>query len=617
MTSTMNEVRDIPWAARAVASSLLVLSACTSMLTLEPDAAFEDGSTSVPDGGPPPVGDGGTTRDAEPGRDGAVAVDGGTDAGSPSDVPFNPDELEARPSGTMLQLREPPQDRLIYDSGAAFGRHWGPVPVTITTDASDGTPVEARAVALDGASVTPWGDLGVVADGRLAADLVVPLDTRWLRIEARIKGSTVADDTSHSFAMGHVAIQDGQSDVIRAYNFRLGATYETDPIMDPDALQVVYMARPRQHVVERFAVNESLERALRTPGAVALSNTLARLRPGEKFLVIVIAQSGMGLDEQLQDDLGERDTRDWADERAIAEAARIGGVDPGFLFYFFSSGTPDAWSRIVGPGVLGIGPDGSPFRPGGRVRLPGGEVSVDHVLSDLWDVSRLKLGHVAPWSDDLRAGIAENLSASAYASFLAPVPGGEQASEMVSFAKGNPNAGWSDTAHATAALPDGAARLASMLGHLMLIQWGLTEDVVPRLGETERWPNGDRKFVKVTFEHGLPAATLRSLRGASTPTGRPAVLGFTIDGARALRTSIRDAEGRPARSGSVWIERNDGRDWTGREVLGFRSRSSSFDSPEDLDNGHFVEERLGAPNPASELLPLAHAARDGWNLLDR
>ena len=111
--------------------------------------------------------------------------------------------------GTLISAPSPPagtitvanfaRDRVIYDSGAAFGLDYAAVPVFISTSLPN-QQVEARVVSTDdgGASSGPWVDMGLTSGvGTLAGSLTAVLNrSGYYKLEARLTLAP-ANTTSH------------------------------------------------------------------------------------------------------------------------------------------------------------------------------------------------------------------------------------------------------------------------------------------------------------------------------------------------------------------------------------------------------------------------------------
>lgn len=110
------------------------------------------------------------------------------------------------------------RDRIVYDSGFAFGRDYATVPVVIS-GAPAAEPVQARAYSLSdgGATSSAWFDIGTTdgAGGLIGA--ITPLVNQSLyRLEVRLANQpAVTAQTANRFAVGHVMAFWGQSELAR------------------------------------------------------------------------------------------------------------------------------------------------------------------------------------------------------------------------------------------------------------------------------------------------------------------------------------------------------------------------------------------------------------------
>lgn len=118
---------------------------------------------------------------------------------------------------TTLTLTEIARDRMIYDSGAAFGLDYAAIPFAGTGPA--GEIVQARVYSDDdqGATSSMWVDLATIdGAGNYSGTITAVLNKSWLRKQVRLKTAqnSVVSATNRC-AVGHVHAIWGQGDVHR------------------------------------------------------------------------------------------------------------------------------------------------------------------------------------------------------------------------------------------------------------------------------------------------------------------------------------------------------------------------------------------------------------------
>lgn len=474
----------------------------------------------------------------------------------------------AQPGGNdQATVTEFSRDQVIFDTGAPLGTAIATVPVSGTTDASDGAAIEARAVsALTGGAVTSWQAIATGSNGVWAGALQdVPRHPDWLQIEVRVQGSTSIARTNNSFAAGHVIDLWGQSELHRAVlsNFNSQRTLPT--ISDPDALQISYFdgTGAGWGVAANFRHVHLSDASPVTGNLNELANMLAAERPGEKFHIVFHTLSGTGA-MALTDD--SNTSRQWSEDAALKSWALADGQHAGLAiqsWYNADAGVLGAnygtfWLRAIS----GLAPDGSP------------DVGLDHYFSELYDYSRTRWAIAGPHRFESNAfdtkipAIRSSLDIAFQNSELS-----SRAMRVLEpLAYRNGDAAGGDEAHPNRNNPDGQARLMMFIGQAILQAMGLASfNAVPEFDNAAL--SGDRTFVRVWSSAG-PIITTRSARDemATLPAGRPQISGFRIDGAEATRVELISGEARvyynqagdPFPDGSVLTHASEG---VGTEIL--------------------------------------------------
>src|SRR5690606_38279300 len=212
-------------------------------------------------------------------------------------------------------------DRVVFDSGLAFGRNTAAVPVRGT--APQGEDVEVRALSLDdgGAATTAWHPAGPAApNGQWHAQLTVPRTASWMRIEARLSASpAVTAQSATRFGVGHVIALWGADTL---YSLIDPAADLTSPptLADDDAVQLIMAGAggPVRHHLSAAAPH--------TAAAAAMANVLQALRPGEKFALICHAVPATSLTALVDD---AQPVRPWSADLALHAAATADGQTVG------------------------------------------------------------------------------------------------------------------------------------------------------------------------------------------------------------------------------------------------------------------------------------------------
>lgn len=116
--------------------------------------------------------------------------------------------------GGSITLNELSRDRVIYDSGAAFGRDYADIPFAGT--APVGQIVQGRVYSLDDGGVTSsaWVDIATAdLSGNYSGSLSAVLNESYYRKEVRLKASPlIGAQATNRLAVGHVHAIWGQSE---------------------------------------------------------------------------------------------------------------------------------------------------------------------------------------------------------------------------------------------------------------------------------------------------------------------------------------------------------------------------------------------------------------------
>lgn len=494
-----------------------------------------------------------------------------------------------------LSLSEFARDRTVFDSGAAFGRNAARVP--LSGRAPPGTVIQARAVpAADPptgpvtdpapAGATPWQEIATADaagtwSGRLDGLARAP---GWWQVEIRAAGDPgSALRMQARFAAGHAIDIWGQSEWHRAVLPAFASLRSVEPVHDPEALQVTYVAAPgdgygkagmRQHAMITDATPVSSH-------MTALSNALAVLRPGEKFHIVFHTASGTSKADMADDSVtAPRFGRRFDDDLALHRFAYPEGEGPGLAmesWYNADSSHPDDFVPLTLRAVAGINPDGSPHVAGRN--------GVDHHLfPELYDPDRTVWTILGPHRFDLpafarkipvmRAGIAALFDPANPADVLDRTP--------VRFHRGlepltylNGNADGSDLSHPNTgeAAGDGMHRLMRLTAAGAVEALGLAAFPVPAFDRAVPDPGG--RFVDVSSTAG-PVTTTRALDGGldRLPQGQPQVWGFRHNGRRVSRADLVDGKVRVYPEGADRFAPGDG--------LDFASDGVGADTPDQV-----------------------------------
>lgn len=437
----------------------------------------------------------------------------------------------------VAQVIDFSRDQTLFDSGAQLGLAQAAVPLSGTTDAPDGTVIQARAVSLDdgGATSTAWADAGTAAGSAWSGSLDVPRSTSWFRVEVRVKGSNApAGQTANRFGVGHIWAYFEQSNSARIFNSGYSQT-PVPPVTDPEALQVFQVDRntgtaTRTLVSDATPVSASVAR---------IANVLAAERPGEKFAIAAHVQPGTSPFEMIDDTDPDRV---WAYEQNLHDLVAVDGAAVGAVFdtgWIAWSPKPDNEDRII-PILTGKLRDGTVLSPGATVSGNWGSYVLSHDLREFYDFAYTRVGLVGPHGRAATASQSDyetaadldymnmvddwNAVLSDSANFPEFLP---YVMETVGALRGvdDGNGGWTDEAHHSATDPDGLERLAQTQALLVLQTLGLANWPVPAFDSVYYEPSG--AYADFWMD-GQDITTLRDLRNGAGSSVH--VRGWTLNG---------------------------------------------------------------------------------------
>ena len=494
-----------------------------------------------------------------------------------------------------LALTEFARDRTVFDSGAAFGRDAARVP--LSGRAPPGTAIEARAVAAGSPDARP--DPALAPDGATPWQRIATADAAgawsgWLEGVARAPGwwraeirATAAPGSvtrmQARFAAGHVIDVWGQSEWHRAVLPGFAGLRAAEPLHDPEALQVSYVAAAgagygkaenRKHawITDATPVSSHM---------TALSNALAALRPGEKFHIVFHVASGTSKADMARDaPSGRRFERQFADDLALHRFAYPEGEGPGLAMESWDNADasrPDEFVPLTLRVVAGINPDGSPHVLGKN--------GVDHHLfPELYDPDRTVWAILGPHRFDvpgferkipvMRAGLAALFDPAGSANVLAGSPVRfHRGLEPLTYLNGRMDG--TDLSHPNTGdeAGDGMHRLMRLTAAGAVEALGLAPFRVPEFDRATLGP--EERYVDLASSAG-PVSTTRALAGDldSLAPGQPQVWGFRHNGRRVSRADLAGGAVRVYPEGAAGFGPGD--------VLDFASDGVGADSPEQI-----------------------------------
>lgn len=503
-------------------------------------------------------------------------------------------------AGQALQISEFARDRTLFDSGAQLGRNAASIPVSGTSSAPDGTPVELRLVsAADSAEVLPWSVGAKVSGGKWQGKIEGAARTSvWMHIEARLPGKPdSAVRMKQRLGVGHVWALYEQSNWARIFSNKFSKT-PTDPVADPEAVQIFNIDR-KSKAVTRICISDE------TPlssAAVAYANAFIAERPGEKLAVAIHVASGTSPIDMI-DAAGPAGKREWADEVALHKAISADGSPVGLVtvngWIAFSGGKPTNDDVIV-PIVTGKLVDGTPLKPGDKVSAGSDSYVLTHNLSELYDWSYSRFTMVGPHGRDSAGGYTQPpaldyqkmvdewraiLSDPKFPEFL------PHSFETQGGLRGVPagKTGWTDTAHHSALSKDGLERLARLGMEATLFSAKLVSWPRPVFDRVYWDPSGE--YVDF-WMNGFNTSTERIRRGLppipATFPHRTEVLGFSIDGEPAHDARIVANAGNSGFAG-VRVRPFSGKFTAANDVqYGLGSLAGFVRDPEDFQDGFYL-----------------------------
>ncbi|MCB2128039.1 MAG: hypothetical protein KDE03_02900 [Rhodobacteraceae bacterium] len=447
------------------------------------------------------------------------------------------------------------RDRVLFDSGAAFGRAVADIPLVGTATA--GEVVQARALSLDdgGATTTAWVDAGTAdGGGNWTGTITAPRSASWFRVEVRLKANPgITNQAATRFGVGHVIAIWGQSEPDRIIS---GFYDNTTPpaVSDPEAVQII------QGAAATPAVTHVSNAQPVTAAVAAMAGTLITARPGEKFALIFHTVPGTDPRELVND---SNAGRMWANDKALHDFATADGQKVGIaaMSWFAAPGNLGSnYAAALFPLFSGKTTAGAPVSFPTDIVHPGGSYHADHWFGELYDYAHTKWAPYGPHRVDIAAdhqdathftGGAANpkmqnreavrqswraMLALPDATMFLPL-----GSEPMAYVNGyDDGAGsWTDQEHPAGNTPDGAQRFARLTAHAILKSAGLAGWTVP-VFDTSLWePSG--AWVEVWSSAG-PVTTTR-LQRAEAPLGTTyshwtTVVGFQINGVPARNTQI-------------------------------------------------------------------------------
>lgn len=461
----------------------------------------------------------------------------------------------APPLGTVA-VASFSRDGSLFDSGAAFGRNIATVPLSGT-----GTPgeiVEARALSVDdgGATSTAWVTVGTISlGGDWSGTISAPRSASWYRPEVRLKATPVvmAQGTAR-FGVGHVIAIWGQSEPERI----LSTFQDTAPvpaITDDEAVQIIIgaAATPARHFIRQSAPYSS--------GAAALTDTLTRSRPGEKFAVVF--QTVPGTDPRAL--VNDSDpSRSWASDKALHDFATADGQKVGIaaMSWFAAPGNLGAnYGAAMFPLFAGKMTDGTPVNfPATITYASGQSYHADHWFGELYDYAETRWVGYGPHRFDIDGDMqdATHYAGGAVQSNFVNKQAARlswrqmmdlplatmflpRGLEPLAYVNGQDDGagGWTDIAHPSGTTADGRQAFARLTAVAVLQSAGLLSLPVPAFDNCLWEATG--AWVEVWSSAG-PITTTRRARGeaalGTTYTHWTEVMGFQVNGLPARNTQI-------------------------------------------------------------------------------
>ncbi|WP_138470115.1 hypothetical protein [Poseidonocella sp. HB161398] len=455
------------------------------------------------------------------------------------------------------------RDQVIFDSGAQLGLAAAPVPLSGSTDAPDGTAIEARAVAAEaGGQATGWRQVGTAQGGAWSGSFVLPRSTAWMRIQTRPAGSTKIRAMAARCAAGHVWAVWEQSNWNRIQDYDSSMEDQLLPVARPGDMQVVKRDGQGGAVFVPVSTDEFV-----SPAVSDMANAFSVMRPGEKLCILFHTQSGTSPQDALtmveeDAEYGTEGIRDWAVEAQIHALGTQDGQAVGMVFcagwIAFNAGAAST-PNVIANYFLGHNMAGgatTPVAQGLPRLMPAGQ-------GGLYDYGYTRFAWAGPHgrakSLPAAAAIADASQLPGYAvtadteydGMIAALAAGMGAAENpetlpyigpTSGAERDP----ADTAHMTKSTPEGRQRLARIGLHNMLQTLGLAPTALPVLDQRWDVPDGSAAYFGISgrdlsterLRQGLPAIPGLEAHGGPAASHRTEVMGFAINTAPAQTAEI-------------------------------------------------------------------------------
>jgi hypothetical protein len=199
-----------------------------------------------------------------------------------------------------------------------------------------------------------------------------------------------------------------QSNAVRVFDRYNAGQLTPETLVDPHALTLYRVARnggsSAPGVVEVYPINAATIATDKVSAAsVALANTVAAARPGEKFAIASHSASGTSPFEMIDP---AQDTRKWGDEVLLHDAITHGGatqVGSAWVIAWggFDSG-PNQVPKIL-PVITGKLENGTPVAKGTALSIAGLNYTLTNDWRDIYDLGYTRIGNISGTGD---AGLA-------------------------------------------------------------------------------------------------------------------------------------------------------------------------------------------------------------------
>lgn len=476
-----------------------------------------------------------------------------------------------------------PRDYLIFDAELLRGNNSATIPLSGTSDATEGATVIAEIVDHDtNAVVRDAVQIATVdTNGDWSGDFTgIPWNANWLRPRVWIDGSTAPKaTTTNRFGSGLTFIVSEQSNGVRLYQPSdltpptIGNQHGDFQVFYPDYNEergTVPRTMTHKYVTDATPHNYQM---------AAMAQMVTRNVPGLKVAVGLDAVQGAGQANTLNDGSTRRY---WTDFEAIVD--HFGG-EPGALLLHHSNGVSHISDEYLRAALWGLKAGGTnlvnDIRSGvsqtetfAGVKFPP-DYTANHVFAQA--LPGLMTGRtqaiVLPYMYPHSSSSTDPVSIRSY------VRGGRTvAADFPSLIQIAPDPGFAHTGdrgtdanHFNSSDPLGSGHYFSGMMLSLLISAGLVDVPVAKLDNTLFHPEGD--YIEVWSSAG-PVTTAHRAAGGTTnfPTnpyddpsseGNAEVLGFQFNGMKLDRTEIVafDGSGTPATSGRIRLYKNGGEKW--------------------------------------------------------